>query len=340
MSETVLPVESNPSQTVTRALTTIFTPPASCEGRFYVEERPADLLTTLGVFSGTKDRLYRTCQPDPEAYNNYYSPGACPYNMDIAAVSSDLNNTATVTYTDICCQSGFVWDFHSCYSIVSTRMMVLIAPTVSTQDLFVPVSRLYAWHPPIMAVWETTDLSLFPSEVMRQKSSIAEYGWAAYPTSSVTSMPSESSTPSSEQNNEPKDRSLSLGAIIGIVITALVVVCLSVTLICFYRRCRQLQNKRCEPAAPLTGTRRSWLGNAWRAEMNSPATTNPVPDREATQLEHRDRQTSNRHYEKQAPIELDGGLALSPLYGPEGQGRQSIVSPVSDDHVASFNRAP
>lgn len=132
--------------------------------------------------------------------------------------------------------SGFVWDFHSCYSIVSMKTTVLIAPDVSTQDLFIPASRVPAWHPPVMAAWQTAYLLLFSSQVMRQKSSIEVYGWAAYLTSLGTSTPSESSTPLSEQSNESEDRPLGPGAIIGTIIAALAFVCLSMGLICFYRR--------------------------------------------------------------------------------------------------------
>jgi hypothetical protein len=104
------PVQGTPSQTFTPPLTTIFTPPTECRSRYYVG-RPSDSRAIRkSIYSGISDREYRSCQPDPEAYENYYSPGACPYLMNIAAVSSStsistLNGTSTaVTYTDICCQ--------------------------------------------------------------------------------------------------------------------------------------------------------------------------------------------------------------------------------------------
>jgi hypothetical protein len=99
------PVQATPSQTVTQALTAVFTPPAQCRDRYYVESKPNGYYTERGIFSDTGDRLYRACQPDLQAYGNYYSPGACPFGMDIAAVSSSTSNgTADTTYTDICCQ--------------------------------------------------------------------------------------------------------------------------------------------------------------------------------------------------------------------------------------------
>ncbi|KAI1353572.1 hypothetical protein F5Y01DRAFT_55995 [Xylaria sp. FL0043] len=322
-SEIGPPVQPMPSQTVTRPLTTIFTPPPSCAGRYYVWRTSDDFYTEWGIFSDASDRLYRSCQPDPEAYDNYYSPGACPSNMNIAAVSSASEDPASMTYTDICCQSGFVWDFHSCYSIVSTKTTVLIAPDVSAQDIFIPVSQVPARHPPIMAVWQTSDLSLFPSEVMIQKSSIAEYGWAAvYSTSLVTPTNSQSTTPLSEQNGS-RERPLSPGAIVGIIIAALAFASLSVALIWVYRRRRrQRQNKPCEPDTALTGSRRSELGDAWGAQINSPTTS------QITELQGRQR--SNRQCEKQAPIELDGGSVTSPLGDPQSRRCESAISPVSD----------
>ncbi|KAI0964760.1 hypothetical protein F4678DRAFT_477097 [Xylaria arbuscula] len=326
-----------PPQPSSLALTTIYTPAPSCEGRYYVESKSGSFYTQWGIFSGTSDRLYRECQPDQDEYNDYYSPAACPANMNIAAVSSTFEITDIVTYTDICCQrqaysvtngfmfidSGFVWDFTSCYSIVSTRTTVLIAPDVATEDIFIPVSKVAAWHQPILAVWQTTDLSLFPPEVMSQKSSIVEVGWAASSTSLATSTPSESSPPSSEQSNVSKGTPLSPGVIVGIAFGAFASVCFCVVLIFSYRRRRRRQqNMHRESDAVLTGPQRVGLGNEeWRAEMSSP-TTSQIPG-----------------HEKQVPIELDGTSAISPLDEPQSQRCESIVSPISD-RVVSLDRAP
>ncbi|KAI0431228.1 hypothetical protein F5Y09DRAFT_340905 [Xylaria sp. FL1042] len=315
-----------PSQTTTRALTTIFTPPPSCESRYYVFRTSAEFYTEWGITSDASDRLYRSCQPDPEAYNNYYSPGVCPANMDIAGVSSKSEVTDSVTYTDICCQRhasspvfGFIWNFQSCFSLVSTTTTVLIGPDVSTQDIFIPVSRVAAWHAPIMAVWQTSDISLFPSEVMRQKSSIAEYGWAPT-TDSVTPTPSESTTPPSEQNESK--RALGPGAIVGIVIAVIAFVFISVALICVYRRRRQQQNRDREPGTALTGSRKTWLRNLWRAETSSPTT-------QVTELENRQ---NNKQYEKQATIELDGWSATGPLV--QSPRPESAILPISDRAIS------
>lgn len=129
------PQQATPPQTATHALTTIYTAPSSCRDRFYISEITTKSFNSdEGISSGLGDRLYRSCQPEFSAYANRYSPGACPYYMDIVAVSSSSNTAwsetesetavllppdgatttlfhkprdpagAAVTYTDICCQ--------------------------------------------------------------------------------------------------------------------------------------------------------------------------------------------------------------------------------------------
>ncbi|KAI1308565.1 hypothetical protein F5Y03DRAFT_91872 [Xylaria venustula] len=316
------PEQQPPPQTGTPALTTIFTPRPSCTGRYYVQSKSGVFYTQWGISSGTSDRLYRGCQPNEDASNDYYSPGACPANMHVATVSSIFEVTDIVTYTDICCQSGFVWDFTECYSIVSTTTTVLIAPDVSSEDIFIPVSDVAAWHHPILAVWQTTDLSLFPPQVISQKSSIVEFGWATSSTSLATSTPSESSPPSSEQNNASKGTPLGPGVIVGIAFGAFASVCFCVVIICSYRRRRRRQQIMCrESDAVLADPQRVWPGNERRAEMSSP-TTSQIPG-----------------HEKQAPIELDATSAISPRDEPQSQRCESIVSPISD-RVVSLDRAP
>ncbi|KAI3325844.1 hypothetical protein HD806DRAFT_552255 [Xylariaceae sp. AK1471] len=354
------PVQGTGLQTVTPALTTIFTPPSLCKNRYYVEVLTKSIATDQGISSGISDRLYRSCQPDPEAYQNYYSPGACPYLMNIAAVSSITPSSAPngtsaalllakdqahVWILDTnkrgLFNSGFVWDFNRCYSIVSTTTTVLIAKYVITTDAFIAVSQIHAWHDPIMAIWQTTDLSLFPSEVGRQKASIAKYGLDAFSTSSVALTPTESSKPPSTQAQTSTERALSTGAIVGIVLAVLSFVCFSIALVCLYRRRRRRRDRPSELDAVGTGIRKSWLGNAWRAELSSPAPTSQIPDNEANRLEYTEPQRGGdrQHEEKEMPVELDGGSAFSPLDGYGSQGRQSIVSPTSD-RVVSFNPGP
>ncbi|KAI1826074.1 hypothetical protein F4861DRAFT_133053 [Xylaria intraflava] len=365
-----------PSQTVTSALTTIFTPPASCQGRYYVESSSeSEFFSWWGITSGINDRLYWSCQPDPSAYDLYYSPGACPYPMAIAGVlSTTPNGSDPVTYTDVCCQrhvwprsrkmecpawycpgtnkwraflfhSGFIWDLHSCFSVVRTSTRVLIAPAVATIDLFIPVSQVQARHDPIKVAWQTADLPLFPPDVREQKSSIAEHGWEMNSTTPAMSTPSEGTRPPPPgQTNHSTRVSLSTGAIVGIVIAALVCIAIFIVLSCFYRRRRRRQGRANKLGTVYTGARKSWLGNAWRVELNTQAATNQVQDDEANQPEHHadPRTTGNRQCEI-SPVELDSGSVLNPVDGnferPGHESESIMVSSISD-RIAPFNPVP
>lgn len=87
-------------------LTTIFTPPTYCLDRFYITEKDPDAIIT-DIYSSTRDMLYRPCQPHSTAWLNSYSPAVCPYNMDIATVTSSTfgySDSTHVFYEDFCCQ--------------------------------------------------------------------------------------------------------------------------------------------------------------------------------------------------------------------------------------------
>ncbi|KAF2968374.1 hypothetical protein GQX73_g5211 [Xylaria multiplex] len=213
--------------------------------------------------------------------------------------SSDRSLDASSTTT------GFAWDFTSCYSIVSTRTTVLIAPTVTNKDLYTTISGVHAWHAPIFAAWQTTDLSLFPPEAMRQKSSIAEYGWA---TNSTSLMTSAGGAPPPEQSSESTEGSLSTGAIVGIVVAAVAFICLFVAFIYLYRWHHLPQDRRNRPNQISAGARETWQGDPWGAEMSSPAMASQMPDIEANQSGRKNSQTIGDRQDgvKQAPIELDG----------------------------------
>ncbi|KAI1157000.1 hypothetical protein F4825DRAFT_446084 [Nemania diffusa] len=335
------PLQTIPSQTATRALTTIFTPPARCGGRYYVEAKQNGYYTERGIFSDISDRLYRSCQPDPQAYSNYYSPGVCPSNMDIAAVlSSPSNGTAGVTYTDICCQrhvsnissQGFVWDSLSCCSIVPTTTTVLIAPAVSTQDLYVPVDPVQAWHPPIMAVWQTIDLSLFPSDVMSQKSCIAEYGWPPHSASTTAPTRLKSNEPSAVPGSPESITSfLGIPAIVAISIIAPLFLVFLIALFEPCRRRRQSELGESEPAI-FTGPQQSSSGNTWNIEVGPPPPDELDPGLLRTLFDKRRR-------EQQQAAESDSQSVLVPLSGLTNQRRESIRSPISDQ-VAPPNQAP
>jgi hypothetical protein len=134
---------------------------------------------------------------------------------------------------------------------------------------------------------------------------------------------------------------LSTGGIVGIAVAALIFVLLFIASVCLYRRRRQRRDKPSELDTASTGIRKSWLGNAWRAELSSPTATSQIPDSEANFPVHTGPQGAGdwQHEEKQVPVELDCGTALSPLVGYGSPGRESTVSPISD-RVVSFNPGP
>ncbi|KAI1177683.1 hypothetical protein F4777DRAFT_188468 [Nemania sp. FL0916] len=304
--EVVTSVQVIPPQTVTRPLTTVFTPPASCSGRYYMELTSDHYYydSQQFIFSGASDRVYRECQPGVDAYSNYYSPGMCPHNMDSVTVQSfSVGNSSEVIYTDICCQSGFVWNIGSCNSVISTTTMVLVAPAVSTRDLLTPICHAQAWHDPIKAAWQAADLSLFPPDVSSKRSSMIEHGISV---TSATSTPSDGAGASQEGDNRPPR--LSHRAVIGIAIGASLTFVLLSGSIGFHiwRRRKQLKSK--EARRISSGAPRSYLGHTWRIEAGSPSPGQLEAERR--QVAH-DGQHEQREGE-QAPAASDNGPAEAP----------------------------
>ncbi|KAI1812542.1 hypothetical protein GGS20DRAFT_17724 [Poronia punctata] len=356
------PIFQDPSQTVTEPLTTIFTPPDSCRNRYYIQEITGGYETFQGIHSDSTDRLFWSCQPDPSAYSNIYSPGACPYLMETVAVSSftaDADATrfsilsaptstvrgsgtvgADLTYMDICCQSGFAWDFVSCYSVVSTPTLVLVAPSIFSRDIWVSVSRVQAWHTPIHALWQPTDISLFPPEIRRQKSSIIESGWGLTSTSfSTSSGPPISAATNGTNGTDVGDTgsrmTLGTAAIAGIAVAAVGFVCAIVTLIWLYRRHCRNRKEPVEPNTAGTGIQDPWVQREQTAELNPSLTSGYVSGGCQTDV----RRVSEMQGEgKEPPAELDSRPASIPLINHGDQERGSVVSPMSD-RIVSFNSA-
>ncbi|KAI0394308.1 hypothetical protein F5Y17DRAFT_264895 [Xylariaceae sp. FL0594] len=382
------PVIATPSQGFTRPLTTIYTPPPSCVGRFYISDITMGIDSRGGITSDFTDRLFRSCQPQVSAYRNVYSPGVCPSGMEIVAVSSSsltgviesgelstpettplLITTKTITvtvalptddgsgdvtatpgaviYTDICCQSGFLWDFTRCYSAVTTPTSVLLAPYVFSKDVRVEVSEVGAWHDPIRAIWQTADISLFPPDVQRTKRSIAESGFVASPTASVMPVPTPTTTPTpidtSPTTQSPSRVSrLSTGAIIGIAFAAILSVCISITAACLYRRRRRRERGRADSLSRgCIGSPKGWMKKGQRAELSSVPATSHVPRSELGQLEQMGLHRVNEvpAETKAPPVELDSEPAHSPRFSYEFQGHESIEESIGSpgtDRIASF----
>jgi hypothetical protein len=134
---------------------------------------------------------------------------------------------------------------------------------------------------------------------------------------------------------------LSTGAIVGIAFAALAFVCFFIALVCIYRRCGRRRDRPSELDVVGTSSRKSWLGNAWRAELSSPPPTSRRRVSEVNRLEYPEipRACHGQHQEKAAPVELDSG---SPFRSSDGYGvqwRQSSVLPTSE-RVVSFNSGP
>ncbi|KAI8629887.1 hypothetical protein F5Y19DRAFT_474826 [Xylariaceae sp. FL1651] len=296
------------------ALTTTFTPPNECRNRYWVSVISEDIFTGDGLHSDASDRLYHSCQPDPSAVGNYYSPGMCPEFMDIVTVwSRTLDDPDDLQFMDICCQRGFVYDYYSCISLVPSTN-ALIAPLITTADEKTYVAGLTAHHYPIFAAWHTADLSSFPNDVSSRKLSIAEHGWTAVSISTLTlpthrssSLPIPTETIQSVPTQPPQfaANSLGTGGIVGITFAALFFVATIITCI-YMRRKRSLRSKPPpELDSRFTEIRKSWLGNAWRAELSSPAGTSELPDSKAGCIGSTDpERVGDKQYDKQEPVEL------------------------------------
>ncbi|KAJ8128256.1 hypothetical protein O1611_g5381 [Lasiodiplodia mahajangana] len=201
--------------------------------------------------------------------------------------------------------------------MVPTSTKVLVAPAVSILDEYVSVSQIQAWHPPIMAVWQTTDLPLFPSDVMSQKSYIAEYGWPPHPTSLTTSTPSAGNRSEEPPNDVPDTGALGVPVILAIGIG-------SVMLIWFIALLLTPPRPRDGPSSSnstvYTGPQHNEAGHAWRVEVGP-----PPPD----QLDLQDiRSVFGRQPKEEAAAEIDGGRAL-PLSNRGNQGCGTTISPIS-----------
>ncbi|KAI1843747.1 hypothetical protein JX266_010006 [Neoarthrinium moseri] len=162
------------------ALTTVFTPPPSCAGRYAVfigSPTPiGGALSTNTPSSGWIDPSFSSCVP-PEYTNTYptFSPGVCPSGMSIISSASDVQGSRTV-WTGACCQSGFetmeIDPRYICTSSVTTPMGFLLDPNISTTDIYTTMSNLQIEHDQLMVVWEESDLAALPTNVAVQYASI------------------------------------------------------------------------------------------------------------------------------------------------------------------------
>lgn len=87
-----------------QALTTVYTPPASCSSRYAVFLAGPSSSSTIPPSSGWIDPLFTGCIPT-EYQDPYptFSPGVCPKQMGIVAHTSNEYNQRTI-WTGRCCE--------------------------------------------------------------------------------------------------------------------------------------------------------------------------------------------------------------------------------------------
>ncbi|KAH8204427.1 hypothetical protein TruAng_001343 [Truncatella angustata] len=293
----------------TLPLTTTFFPPSFCSGRYYT-----NIYTqTPEISSGGYDRLYGTCWP---FLTNTLSPGMCAGFM--TSVSVLLHEGV---YTDICCQSGFLWDFRGCSSLVSLATDVLVAPAVTSADTLTRVSSVVATHMAIAMLWRTEDLSLFPDDVssrrralQAQASSVMSNYNNEGSSTNVTGAPSANATGTTSTNATGAPSGLSLEA--RIAVTAWV-----------WKVRRRRRTDLWAPdgnAQELDASSSIWkryLGGKWRAEMHPERQTAELPAHDKpAELDH------NRQSMTHSPVELPGSNQWHEItIGTAGAGER-------DDH--------
>ncbi|KAI1199459.1 hypothetical protein F5X97DRAFT_121410 [Nemania serpens] len=186
---------------------------------------------------------------------------------------------------------------------------------------------------PVESTWEAgSPVHTILSDVMSQTSSIAESGWGLYlrsePTlTPPTSVPSESSRPSSEKGNGGAGGSSNTDIVYGITFGALGFLILALIAVIVFRG-HQGQNTLNEPEPVVTGNQQRRLGHTWRIEAGL-----PVPERVAHWAGPRVR--GRRHEREQAPIELRSRSAVGSASARQSQGHGTVVSPTTEQVISS-----
>ncbi|KAJ1328240.1 hypothetical protein MN608_07576 [Microdochium nivale] len=174
---------SSSSATTMNALTTIFSPPASCANRYavYIATPPWD--STNVPSSGWVDPSFTDCIPSQ--YSTTYpsfSPGICPHPMTVVASESNISGRRTV-WTGRCCQSGFtipdINPDYFCTSAVTSPLTLLVIPNITTADIYTTLPGVRSiQHDQVTVLWEQDDLSLFPRPIAAEYASMMGLSWA------------------------------------------------------------------------------------------------------------------------------------------------------------------
>ncbi|KAI1846184.1 hypothetical protein JX266_007709 [Neoarthrinium moseri] len=251
--------------TETVPLTTAFMPPSSCIGRYYSMTAFSESVATRSpvIFSDASDRLYKSCLPTAtaSARETVFSPGICPSLM--APVT---NMAYGRQYTEVCCQSGFTWDFRGCASQVMSTTRVLVAPNITATDIHIRVSNVVALHPASTVYWQHPDLSLFPTDVA---SRLREVETSLGPV--LTPTPTPSTLPRSGEASDGLGRNGKIG--IGVATTVVLLIVIVITSAWAWkvkkRRSRAPRPGISELGSDHPGIWKRFLGGQWRAELTN-----------------------------------------------------------------------
>ncbi|KAH7047488.1 hypothetical protein B0J12DRAFT_124118 [Macrophomina phaseolina] len=172
--------------TQTDAMSSIFSPPASCQSHWTYE--PAELNHfPEGLL--IQNALHRASDPDcfPPNFSGHgtaytqqvYSPGACPIGYTIAT----LGRLHSITSFAICCQVGFALQHYSdpaitpagdsgagpplltaCSSTLRPTVAAAVPAFTGARDLTATLvtGNIMMWAQPVNVMWQSSDLVLFP----------------------------------------------------------------------------------------------------------------------------------------------------------------------------------
>ncbi|KAF2829615.1 hypothetical protein CC86DRAFT_379163 [Ophiobolus disseminans] len=169
------------------ALTTVFTPPASCSNRWLAADNPSIAWSTYSRdgYTPPVDPIYYSCLPE-RLRGPHYSPGVCTDGQTIAGITKYEAGARTMWQAQ-CCKSGLTISIQTvqgsaapmCVSSIATPLAVralvtttytngassfyeLVINDKSTISSISTLSRGTAVADPLYVAWEASDLSLFP----------------------------------------------------------------------------------------------------------------------------------------------------------------------------------
>jgi hypothetical protein len=311
-------------------LFTAFIPPTSCINRYYMW---VSINTELQgtVWSGSPDRKYEECQPKTSPV--VYSPAMCPENM--MAATAALNGSV---YTDRCCEKGFSLDGDGCYSFVTRTTNVLMAPIISTSDVYTTISSVIARHTMFDVFWKSADLTVFPSaEAARLRGVMASLAGSQTATASISAAPTQTPSDRTEIIAAPPqaplgrtDMSTEVKIRIGVgvtVVSLIIMLFVSAWIVKFMRRRRLAPRGGAkELDSDYTSIWKRFMGSAWRAEMaNDPLPAELDVSEHETQPAEESNQRENQEAEGLGQVIVHGVFEMEGSnYYSNPEQRESI----------------